>query len=110
MRRKESPLQASLLQAVASAWISGSFAIRSSRFAPIASAAVYPNRRSAPGFHRVMFTPSSTMMIGGRAHLDQGLEEPALANQLAHVLEHRERADEPAVDHDGNGSDHHVDE
>ena len=47
---------------------------------------------------------------GGRTHLDQGLEEPALANQLADVLEHRERADEPAVDHDRNGSEHDVDE
>ena len=47
---------------------------------------------------------------GGRAHLDQGLEEPALANQLADVLEHRERADELAVDDDRNGSEHDVDE
>ena len=47
---------------------------------------------------------------GGRTHLDEGLEEAALAHQLADVFEHRERPHEPAVDHDRNGSEHDVDE
>ncbi len=47
---------------------------------------------------------------GGRAHLDQGLEEPTLTNELADVLEHRERPDELAVDDDRYGSEHDVDE
>ncbi len=46
----------------------------------------------------------------GGARLNERLEEPSLANQLADVLVQRECADEAAVDRDRHGTDRDVDE